>query len=386
MNKIISLACAAFLLVPLATLHAAELRSEVRGQSRFEDALATIATPLEAEPAHNDVRYWTPRAKGSVRLVGHIKKTSANTDAVFDVLVGGKPVWSRVLNSSETMWHAFDVAVYDLDTRSQVEFRMTAGSGRAGVDMAVDILPEPYLSRWSPALATGYPQWNEAAKVDLRAKGQQILQLIRDASKDRRGKLVIPPGDYLFHANWSQASTLSGLKNLEILAEGVTFWFEPPMVSALLFDNSYKSDFLKVLLMSKMQQGCSVISSSRCSAAGDAAAPGPKILLSKSSFKQVGLVEVEETFEQDGLIEVGTCRSWRLELSSGMQKQRIHHLLLLLALVFGLGATACPVADQKPGEVLQEPLLHIAHQEPFEQVGLVEVWKRWTALPKPTNF
>ena len=236
MNKIISLACAAFLLVPLATLHAAELRSEVRGQSRFEDALATIATPLEAEPAHNDVRYWTPRAKGSVRLVGHIKKTSANTDAVFDVLVGGKPVWSRVLNSSETMWHAFDVAVYDLDTRSQVEFRMTAGSGRAGVNMAVDILPEPHLSRWSPALATGYPQWNEAAKVDLRAKGQQILQLIRDASKDRRGKLVIPPGDYLFHANWSQASTLSGLKNLEILAEGVTFWFEPPMVRALLFD------------------------------------------------------------------------------------------------------------------------------------------------------
>jgi len=62
-----------------------------------------------------------------------------------------------------------------------------------------------------------------------------------------------------------------------------------------------------------------------------------------------------------------------LELSSGMQKQRIHHLLLLLALVFGLGATACPVADQKPGEVLQEPLLHLAHQETFEQVGLVEV-------------
>ena len=91
------------------------------------------------------------------------------------------------------------------------------------------------------------------------------------------------------------------------------------------------------------------------------------------TVEQVEVVEVEETFEQEGFIEVGTCRSCRLALSSGMQKQRIHHLLLLLALVFGLGATACPVADPKPGEVLQEPLLHLAHQETFEQVGLIQV-------------
>ena len=236
MKKIISSGCAALLLVPLAALHAAEPRSEVPGQSRFDDALATIATPLVAEPGRNAVRHWTPTAKGSVRLVGYIRKTSADTDSVFDVLIGDKPVWSRVLNPSDTIRHGFDIAVYDLDTRSQVGFRMTAGSGLAKMDMAVDILPEPHLSRWSPALATGYPQWSEAEKIDLRAKGQKILQLIREASENKRGKVVIPPGDYLFHANWSQASTLGGLKNLEIVAEGVTFWFEPPLVHALLFD------------------------------------------------------------------------------------------------------------------------------------------------------
>jgi hypothetical protein len=236
MKKFISLGYAALLLAPLAALYAAEPRSKVPGQSRFDDALATIATTLEAEPGRNAVRHWTPTAKGSVRLVGHIRKTSADTEAVFDVLVGDKPVWSRVLNSSDTIRHGFDIAVCNLDTRSQVGFRMTAKSRLAKMDMAVDFLPEPYLSRWSPELATGYPQWSDAEKIDLRAKGQNILQLIREASENKRAKVVIPPGDYLFHANWSQVSTLTGLKNLEIVAEGVTFWFEPPLVHALLFD------------------------------------------------------------------------------------------------------------------------------------------------------
>jgi hypothetical protein len=236
MKKVISLGCAALLLTPLAALHAAEPRSEAPGQSKFDDALATITTYLEAEPGRNAVRPWTPTGKGSVRLVGHIMKTSADTDAVFDVLVGDKPVWTRVLTATDSMRHGFDVAVYNLDAESQVEFRVTAGSRRAGVEMAVDILPEPYLSRWSPERAIGYPQWSDAEKIDLRAKGQKILQLLREASENKRGKLVIPPGDYLFHANWSQASTLTSLKNLEIVAEGVTFWFEPPMVHALLFD------------------------------------------------------------------------------------------------------------------------------------------------------
>ncbi|MEI6605083.1 MAG: hypothetical protein WCP35_07220 [Verrucomicrobiota bacterium] len=236
MKKIKSLGCAALLLAPLATLHAAEPRSKAPEPSRFDDALATSATTLEAEPGRNALRQWTPKAKGSVRLVGHIRKTSANADAVFDVLVGGKPIWNRVLNSPDTIRHGFDIAVYDLDTRSQLGFRMTAGSALAKLDMVVDILPEPHLSRWSPELTAGYPQWSESAKIDLRAKGQKILQLIREASENKRGKVVIPPGDYLFHANWSQASTLGGLKNLEIVADGVTFWFEPPLVHALLFD------------------------------------------------------------------------------------------------------------------------------------------------------
>ena len=233
MKKVISLVCAALLLAPL---HAAEPRSEVPRKSKFDDALVTIATTLEVEPGRNAVRPWTSTAKGSLRLVGHIRKISADTDAVFDILIGDKTVWSRVLTETDSIRHALDVAVHDLDAGSQVEFRVTAGTGRAEVDMTVDILPEHHLSRWSPELASGYPQWSEAEKIDLRTKGQKILQLIREASENKRGKLVIPPGDYLFHANWSQASTLTGLKNLEIVAESVTFWFEPPMVHALLFD------------------------------------------------------------------------------------------------------------------------------------------------------
>ncbi|MBI5832649.1 MAG: hypothetical protein HZB16_10130 [Armatimonadetes bacterium] len=215
----------------------APLRGETPGGSGFDDALVRIATTLEAQPGRDAVRHWATPSKGSVRVVGHLTKTSANANAVFDILVDGHAIWSRALNAQDAIRHGFDVPLCDLAARSDISFRLTAGSGPARVDMALDILPEPQLSRWSPDLTTGYPQWSAEVRAGLRTRGQDILRAIREASANKLGRIVIPPGDYLFHADWSRASTLAGLENLEIVADGVTFWFEPPMVHALLFES-----------------------------------------------------------------------------------------------------------------------------------------------------
>lgn len=114
--------------------------------------------------------------------------------------------------------------------------RVMAGRDPVSVSAAFQIVPEPFVSRWRADLPADYPSWPEDHRMALRNKGKEILQMLRDASAAKRGKIVIPPGDYLFHADWSRASTLVGLENLEIVAEGVTFWFEPPMVHALLFE------------------------------------------------------------------------------------------------------------------------------------------------------
>jgi len=96
------------------------------------------------------------------------------------------------------------------------------------VSTGLQVVPEPFVSRWRVDLPTGYPNFSEQESTALRQKGQDILRDIREASKAGQTEIVIPPGDYLFHARWSQASTLKGLANLEIRAEGVTFWFELP--------------------------------------------------------------------------------------------------------------------------------------------------------------
>ena len=102
---------------------------------------------------------------------------------------------------------------------------------------AVELRRDDAPTEFRPARPSGYPIWSEAERAPLRTKGQDVLQAIRGASAARRETVVIPPGDYLFHADWSRASTLRDLADLEIVAEGVTFWFEPPLVHGLLFEN-----------------------------------------------------------------------------------------------------------------------------------------------------
>lgn len=167
----------------------------------FEDAQASIVTIFKARPGQPAVRHWTPVSEGSVRLVGVLQKPSGPAQAVVEILVDGSSIWSQQLPAGDSIRHAFDVVAYELNARSQLDFRVTAGTEPVQVSTACQIVPEPGVSRWRPEATTGYPAWSEAERESLRKKGQDILQTIREASLAKRGKVVVPPGDYLFHAN-----------------------------------------------------------------------------------------------------------------------------------------------------------------------------------------
>lgn len=183
------------------------------------------------------LRRWTPEAEGGVRIVGSMQKPDATADAELRVLVDGKMAWSRQLAQSDTIRHGFDIAVPGLTPKTPVDFIVLTTSAKAELQTAFEIIPEPFLSTWSPTLPDGYPTWPEAERKVLRERGQAVLEQIRQASASGAGQVRIAPGDYLFHANYSGASTLKGLTDLEIIAEGVTFWFEPRMVHGLLFEH-----------------------------------------------------------------------------------------------------------------------------------------------------
>jgi len=208
----------------------------------FDDAVAEIVTTFGAAPGRVARRRWTPSTEGSVRIVGGIQNPSSGAEAEFRVLVDGEAIWRRKIERTDSIRHGLDVVAYDLTEKSVVEFVVVAGpaSPLVKVSSAFQIVPEPYVSRWRADLPTGFPQFTEAEKETLRKKGQDILQKIRGASAAKAGRIVIPPGAYLFHARWSHASTLKNLADLEIDAHGVTFWFEPELVHALLFQDCRK--------------------------------------------------------------------------------------------------------------------------------------------------
>jgi hypothetical protein len=237
---LLTITYAALLVVP-GLAPGAGVSSEPRATNQvtagFEDALDRVSITLAAEPGRDGAWQWTPPSKGSIRLVGHFRPISARGKTGFEVLVDGRTAWKKEFGPSDGIRQGFDVPLYDLGPQSKVAVRLVATSGPSRADAMFAVLPEPFLSRWSAELPSGYPAWSEETRKTLRAKGQEVLQSIRDASDKRRGRVVIPPGDYLFHANWSRASTLREIRDLEVIAEGVTFWFEPPMVHALLFEH-----------------------------------------------------------------------------------------------------------------------------------------------------
>jgi hypothetical protein len=208
----------------------------------FDDAIATIVTTLRAEPGQQASHRWRAETKGSVRLVGQLQKITPEAAAEVHFLADGELIWKRVFRENDSIPHAFDVLACDLSNGSTIELVVAAdkGSPAVAVSTGLQVVPEPFVSRWRVDLPAGYPNFGEQERSALRQKGQDVLQDIREASKAGHAEIVIPPGDYLFHARWSQASTLKDLANLEIRAEGVTFWFEPPMIHGLLFEDCRK--------------------------------------------------------------------------------------------------------------------------------------------------
>jgi hypothetical protein len=196
-------------------------------------SVAISASSFVAAPGLAVLRRWTTESAGGVRIVGSLQKPDGETSGEFRVLVDGKKIWSRTLEKKDTIRHGFDIPIPGLSPEMPVDFIVMAGARPVEVQAAFEIIPEPFLSRWSPNASSGYPKWPEAERQVLLEKGQAVMESIRQA----QGRIVIPPGDYLFNGDWSKESTLKDLADLEIIAEGVTFWFEPPMIHGLLFEN-----------------------------------------------------------------------------------------------------------------------------------------------------
>jgi len=209
------------------------------GLPGFDDALADIVHSFEASPGRKAVRRSTPGTDGAVRIVGTIHKTSPEAEARFRVLVDGREIWSRRLERTGCIGHGVDILALELTRASTVDFLVVAEPESCPVQVAAafQIVAEPHVSRWRVDLPGGFPSIPESEQQVQRRRGQKVLQQIRKASADKRGRIVIPPGDYRFRANWSRESTLKNLADLEIDADGATFWFEPPMVHGLLFAN-----------------------------------------------------------------------------------------------------------------------------------------------------
>ena len=204
----------------------------------FDDALTSFAGELRSgKEGHGPVYRWKTPTAGSLRIVGSLRKVTAGSPAELRALAGGEMLWSISLSEGDCICHGFDITALDLAAATPVEFILLTDAQELVVESAFEIIPEPYVSRWSPDLPGGCPQWSEAEKVALRSRGQAALQSIREASRTGKKQVIIPPGDYLFDAEWSRRSTLKGINGVEIVADGVTFWFEPPMIHALLFLN-----------------------------------------------------------------------------------------------------------------------------------------------------
>ncbi|MFZ9936501.1 MAG: right-handed parallel beta-helix repeat-containing protein [Luteolibacter sp.] len=202
-----------------------------RGSDDKLSGFAGEASATRGEPSL--VHRWAPPSSGSVRIVGSYQKHTPDADAELHVLAGSGKIWSAAIGKADGIRHGFDIPALDLTAQTPLSFMLSTDSSRVDLKIDFEFIPEPFASRWRADLPDGYPEWSDRERTALRAKGQEILDKIRAA----KGRITIPPGDYIFHADWSSQSTLKDLASLEIDANGATFWFEPPMVHGLLFEN-----------------------------------------------------------------------------------------------------------------------------------------------------
>lgn len=96
---------------------------------------------------------------------------------------------------------------------------------------------EGLITPWSVDLPNGYPDLRPDEAQMRRERGERALHEIRQASDSGIDRITLEQGEYLFSAELGRHPILDGLRNLEIVAKGVTFWFEPPMVHGLIFRN-----------------------------------------------------------------------------------------------------------------------------------------------------
>lgn len=97
---------------------------------------------------------------------------------------------------------------------------------------------ERLITPWSVDSPNGYPDLRSDQAQTRRENGKRVLQEIRQASDSGIDRIALEPGEYLFSGELGRHPMLDGLRNLEIVANGVTFWFEPPMVHGLFFRSS----------------------------------------------------------------------------------------------------------------------------------------------------
>jgi hypothetical protein len=101
------------------------------------------------------------------------------------------------------------------------------------------VSPSPAAEyRFSFDLPAG-PQFTEAEKVEQRAKGAQVVKMVRKVFESGAESVTLAPGDYRFgQETWDKDGPVYALdfrgmkrgaaKPFRILAHGVTFWFDLP--------------------------------------------------------------------------------------------------------------------------------------------------------------
>ncbi len=174
------------------------------------------------------VRRWRPSRTGSLRLVGTLQKIGTSV-AACRVLVNGREAWKRNLALDDTIPHSFDILLTDLPKGAAVDMAVSSGS----VVWKAQVLSEP-CTAWRPDLPIG-PQFTDAQKAAQRKAGKAVLDKINALASGQQ--LTLPAGNYRFSGDVSLYPHIKDLHDVTLNAPGVTFWFEPPLVHGLEFDD-----------------------------------------------------------------------------------------------------------------------------------------------------
>jgi hypothetical protein len=146
--------------------------------------------------------------------------------------VNGKSRWQQTLSPENDVPHAFDILLYDLPEGANIDLVVV---GNAPVRWKAQLLAEP-CTEFRPNLTIG-PVFSDSQKVAQRTAGADLLSQISVASAGGARNFVVPPGDYRFSGSEGSYPHLKDLNGITISAYGATFWFEPPLINGLEFDD-----------------------------------------------------------------------------------------------------------------------------------------------------